>query len=238
MGCRQWNSEDMSWSPDTAFVEGLQFFSASVTLIRDNDWQRPSPCTEWTVLDVLGHVGTAVGFGTELLSGGQPEWSPSDPPGANIVGDPRSWWDGLVAPARQCDPGDVELTMEVDSPFGRRTIGDRVRVLPPWTSSSTDRDLARSVGSDVVIPTEAISSPTSPSDRSPKRRCAAPGCSGRLVGSPLPIPARAKVSSPGLAATLDGYRRRTGDPGLLIHVTSTRRSGAGGVKALRVYLDP
>lgn len=154
MGCRQWNSEDMPWSPDTAFVEGLQFFSASVTLIRDNDWQRPSPCTEWTVLDVLGHVGTAVGFGTELLSGGQPEWSPSDPPGANVVGDPRSWWDGLVAPARSA-VGDVELTMEVDSPFGRRTIGDGLS-FPALDLFIHGWDLARSVGSDVVIPTEAI----------------------------------------------------------------------------------
>lgn len=144
----------MPWSPDTVFVEGLGFFSASVTLLQDPDWQQASPCSEWTALDVLGHVGTAVGFGTKLLCGGQPVWSPSDPPGANVVGDPRSWWDALVTPARQA-VADVDLTMVVESPIGRRTVGDGLS-FPALDLFIHAWDLARSVGRDVVIPPEAI----------------------------------------------------------------------------------
>ncbi len=144
----------MPWAPDTAFVEGLDFFSASVNLLQDRDWQRPSPCSEWTALDVLGHVGTAVGFGTALLSGGEPEWSPADPPGAAVEGDPRSWWDALVAPARAA-VADVDLTVVVDSPFGRRSVGDGLS-FPALDLFVHAWDLARSAGGDVVIPDEAI----------------------------------------------------------------------------------
>ena len=144
----------MPWSPDTVFVEGLGFFSASVELLQDPEWQRASPCLEWTALDVLGHVGTAVGFGTELLGGGQPVWSPSDPPGASVVGHPRSWWDALVAPARQA-VADIDLTMVVESPLGRRTIGDGLS-FPALDLFIHAWDLARSVSRDVVIPPEAI----------------------------------------------------------------------------------
>ena len=144
----------MPWSPDTVFIEGLECFSASVTLIQDSDWQRVSPCSEWTALDVLGHVGTTVGFGTKLLHGEQPVWSPSNPPGANVVGDPRTWWDELVTPARQAVAG-VDLTMVVESPVGRRTIGDGLS-FPALDLFIHAWDLARSVGRDVVIPAEVI----------------------------------------------------------------------------------
>jgi len=144
----------MTWSPDAVFAEGLGYFSASVALFHDRDWQRPSPCSEWTTLDVLGHVGAAVGFGIELLSGRQPEWSPSDPPGSAVMGDPRSWWNSLVVPARRA-VADIDLAMEIDSPVGRRTVGDGLS-FPALDLFIHAWDLARSVGEDVVIPTEVV----------------------------------------------------------------------------------
>ena len=149
-----WNSWEMPWSPDTVFIEGLGFFSDSVTLLDDPDWQRASPCSEWTTLDVLGHVGTAVRFGTELLRGEQPVWSPSSPPGADVDGDPGTWWDALVTPARQAVVG-VDLTEVVESPVGRRSIGDGLS-FPALDLFIHAWDLARSVRRDVVIPTQVI----------------------------------------------------------------------------------
>jgi hypothetical protein len=63
-----------------AFVEGLEFFSEAVQRLSPAEWQRASPCANWQALDVLGHVGTAVAFGTKLLGGEQPAWAPADPP--------------------------------------------------------------------------------------------------------------------------------------------------------------
>jgi len=144
----------MVWSPDTVFVEGLGFFSEAAARLQPSDWQRPSPCSGWTALDVLGHVGTAVGFGTQLLRGEQPVWAPSDPPGNNVEGDPRSWWDALVSPARQAVVG-VDLAQVVDSPVGKRPVGEGLS-FPALDLYVHAWDLTRSVEADVDIPLEAI----------------------------------------------------------------------------------
>ena len=144
----------MARSPADVFVDGLDVFSGSVALYEDADWRRASPCSEWTALDVLGHVGTAVGFGTRLLRGEQPEWVPGDPPGASVAGDPRTWWDDLVTPARQAVAG-VDLAEVVESPVGRRTIGDGLS-FPALDLFIHAWDLARSVGGDVAIPVGVI----------------------------------------------------------------------------------
>jgi len=150
----QWNSCQMRWSPDTVFIEGLGYVSDSVAQLGDSHWQRPSPCEGWTALDILGHVGTAVGFGTRLLSGEHPVWSPREPPGAAVVGDPRSWWDGLVPSARQA-VADADLTMMVESPAGRRSVADGLS-FPALDLFIHAWDLVRCVGGDVSIPSEAI----------------------------------------------------------------------------------
>jgi len=185
----------MPWSPDTVFVEGLGFFSASVTLLQDRDWQRASPCSEWTALDVLGHVGTTVGFGTKLLCGEQPEWSPSDPPGTNVVGDPRSWWDALVTPARQA-VADVDLTLVVDSPVGRRTIGDGLS-FPALDLFIHAWDLARCVGRNVMIPPEAIEFAHVIFGPIPSEQMRSP----RIFGEPLAAPPGATHSEDFVAWT-------------------------------------
>jgi uncharacterized protein (TIGR03086 family) len=141
------------WSPDTAYLEGLGFFSAAVVLLDTSDWRGAPPCSGWTALDVLGHVGTAVRFGTELLGGGQPVWAPADPPGADVAGDPRSWWDALVTPARRA-VADVDLNLVVESPVGRRTVGDGLS-FPAVDLHVHAWDLARSVGRDIEVPAEA-----------------------------------------------------------------------------------
>ena len=185
----------MPWSPGTVFVEGLGFFSASVTLLQNPDWKRPSPCSEWTALDVLGHVGTAVGFGTKLLRGEQPVWSPSDPPGTNVVGDPHSWWDALVDPARRA-VADVDLTIVVESPVGKRTIGDGLS-FPALDLFIHAWDLARSVGRDVVIPPEAVEFAHVIFAPIPPERMRSP----RIFGDPVAAPPDATHSEEFIAWT-------------------------------------
>lgn len=58
----------MTWQPDAAFIDGLNFFTSAVSRLVASDWERPSPCEGWRTLDVLGHVGAAVQFGTLLLT--------------------------------------------------------------------------------------------------------------------------------------------------------------------------
>ncbi len=132
----------MRWQPDTAFLRGLGYFSGAVGELGMADWQGTSPCQDWRALDVLGHVGQATRFGTLLLQGAQPAWSPIEPPGAVVEGGPAAWWQELAAQARSAVTG-VDLSREVDSPMGRRSIGDGLsatasQAFIAWTGRDPD----------------------------------------------------------------------------------------------------
>lgn len=103
---------------------------------------------------MLGHVGTAVGFGTSLLVGEPATWAPSDPPGASVVGPPGQWWDAIVAPARQA-VADADLARVVSSPQGDRTVGEGLS-FPALDLFVHAWDLRRSAGVETEIPMEAI----------------------------------------------------------------------------------
>src|ERR1700753_867268 len=139
--------------PDTAFVQGLNFFGDAVRRLGADDWEQASPCRGWRALDVLGHVGQATRFGTALLQGTRPDWSPVDPPGALVEGVPDAWWDGLAVPARDAVDG-VDLSLEMDSPAGRRSVGEGLS-FPALDLYIHGWDIARSGGSDLGIPAAA-----------------------------------------------------------------------------------
>src|SRR6201996_9860480 len=109
----------VTMQPDAAFLQGLDFFGRAVGQLSPADWERPSPCSGWRALDVLGHVGQATRFGTALLQGTRPDWSPVEPPGAVVEGTPAAWGTGPADQAAEVVSG-VDLTREGDSPAGRR----------------------------------------------------------------------------------------------------------------------
>ncbi|PZR79394.1 MAG: TIGR03086 family protein [Candidatus Aeolococcus gillhamiae] len=144
----------MRWQPDQVYLNGIDFFSKAVDQLETSDWQRPSPCEGWKALDVLGHVGSAVRFGTLLLRGEQPAWKPSDPPGAAVEGDPAAWWKAKVEPALEA-VREADLEAVVDSPMGRRKVSEGLSfpALDLWVHAW---DLARCRGAELEIPAEAI----------------------------------------------------------------------------------
>ncbi|MEU5870383.1 TIGR03086 family metal-binding protein [Glycomyces sp. NPDC047369] len=49
------------------------------------DWNRPTPCSEWTVAQVLQHaVGDQLGFAAAITGGDGPSWNPFAPSGEPI----------------------------------------------------------------------------------------------------------------------------------------------------------
>lgn len=184
----------MPWTPDVAFLTGLDFFDDMVGSVDTQGWQQPSPCTGWTALDVLGHVGIATDFGAKLLSGGQPQWHPPlDPPGQAVTGDPEQWWSVKVGPARVAVEG-VDLATEVDSPMGRRPIGQGLS-FPAVDLFVHGWDLARSIGRDLEIPGEAIEFVHHALDRIPAEQMR----SSRVFGVQVVLPADATASQRFLA---------------------------------------
>jgi len=162
----------MPWSPDVAFLSGLDFFDDVVRSVGPQDWQRPSPCAGWLAVDVLGHIGIGTDFGTKLLRGEQPEWHPVDPPGQAVSGDPAHWWAVKVGPAREAVQG-VDLAQERDSPRGRRSIGQGLS-FPAVDLFVHGWDLARSAGRDVEIPDDAIAFAHQVLDPMPTERMRSP----------------------------------------------------------------
>ncbi len=144
----------MASQPDAVFIDGLDFFSSAVGRLDASGWERSSPCEGWRTLDVLGHVGAAVQFGTLLLMDQQPVWSPVDPPGGVVEGEPAAWWHALVGPARRAVAG-VDLAQVVDSPTGGRPVGEGLS-FPAVDLFVHAWDLARSVGEDLEVPAGVI----------------------------------------------------------------------------------
>lgn len=139
---------------DTVYLDGLDFFTAAVVRVQPSDWQRPTPCAGWRAVDMVGHVGAATRFGTRLLLGEAPDWEPVEPPGSVVDGDPATWWRRLVEPARAAVRA-VDLTRMVDSPMGRRSVGDGL-TFPAIDLFVHGWDLGRSVGVDLEIPAAAM----------------------------------------------------------------------------------
>jgi uncharacterized protein (TIGR03086 family) len=145
----------MTWSPDVAFINGLDFFTGAVDQVPADGWEGLSPCAGWCALDVLGHVGFATEFGTKLLRGEPVDFAGApQPPRSAVTGDPVLWWAGMVAPAKEA-VRQADLATVVDSPMGRRSIGEGLS-FPAVDLFVHGWDLARSVGADVGIPLDAM----------------------------------------------------------------------------------
>ena len=144
----------MQWQPDTAFLQGLDFFSGAVAELGDAAWQGASPCADWRALDVLGHVGQATRFGTLLLQGAQPAWAPVEPPGAAVDGTPGEWWEQLADQARTAVAG-ADLSRVLDSPRGQRSIAEGLS-FPALDLFVHGWDIGKSAGVDLDLPAGAI----------------------------------------------------------------------------------
>jgi uncharacterized protein (TIGR03086 family) len=144
----------MAWTSDQCYLAGLDHFTTCVHLLGPGDWDRPTPCAGWTARDVLGHVGGATRFGTQLLTGQPTPMPPIEQPAAAVDGDPVAWWNALVGPARAAVDG-VDLDRVVDSPMGPRSIADGLR-FPAIDLFIHGWDLARAAGHSVEIPAQVI----------------------------------------------------------------------------------
>ncbi len=147
----------MAWTPIDMYSNGLEFFGDVVDSTAADAWQNASPCDGWSALDVLGHVGSATAMGVRILRGEEMNFAQQDPPSSAVEGDPRSWWASLAATARDAVAGisPADLTREVDTPMGRRTVGEGLS-FPAVDLFIHAWDLAAATGRSVEFPDEAV----------------------------------------------------------------------------------
>jgi uncharacterized protein (TIGR03086 family) len=133
--------------------QGLDFFTAIITRLSDDDWERPTPCAGWTARDVLGHLATSTRVAISVMQGRPPVWPDVARPGDLVRGDPVEFWRGTVVQARDV-LRDADLARVMETPLGR-TVADDLAI-PVIDLYVHAWDLGFVAGIAVEIPADVI----------------------------------------------------------------------------------
>jgi uncharacterized protein (TIGR03086 family) len=168
---------------DAVFLSGLELFGSVVDRMPSSAWSEASPCDGWTALDVLGHLGSAIGFGVAILEGRAYEWPTFDRPADLVVGAPAAYWTEIATPARTAVEGaDLEATRE--TPMGVRTVGEGL-AFPAIDLFVHAWDIGRAGGIGVEVPDDVIAFAHGYIDPLPEERVRG---AGRAFGPPVVAP--------------------------------------------------
>lgn len=143
-------------SPRELYLRALDGVMAVVECSNDSSWDTPSPCTEWSTQQLLGHLIDGQHQLNAMLTGQGPRLPITDPQAlAHLAGDtPAMSWrqahQATVAVLTHLDP-----TRIVDTPLGKRTVLDvlSVAVIEPLIHAW---DLAVATGQSVVLDPAAV----------------------------------------------------------------------------------
>ncbi|CAM5245709.1 TIGR03086 family protein OS=Streptomyces alboniger OX=132473 GN=CP975_30320 PE=4 SV=1 [Streptomyces alboniger] len=132
--------------------EALDLFAARVHAIRPDQWDAPTPCTDWTVRDLVDHLTTEQLWVPSLVRDGATVESVGDSFDGDVLGpDPVTSWDTASAASRAAfrEPGALDRTVHLSSGessathyCGQMTMDLTVHA---W-------DLSRAIGADEKLP--------------------------------------------------------------------------------------
>ncbi len=124
-------------------------FTARVAAVPDERWSNPSPCAEWTALDVVGHMvevhGRMLGFVDRELG-----------PVPSVDEDPLGAWTAArdVVQADLDDP--QRAAAAFDGYFGRTTFAESVDRFVCFDLLIHGWDLARATGQDETLDLDEV----------------------------------------------------------------------------------
>ncbi|MEV6104712.1 TIGR03086 family metal-binding protein [Streptomyces sp. NPDC051940] len=132
-------------------AEALDFFTRRVHLVRPDQWDAPTPCTEWSVRDLVNHLTVEQLWVPPLVEGATIAEVGDRFDGDQLGDDPVATWDRAAASALSAfnEPGAME-----------RTVHLSVGATPAeayCSQMTTDAavhgwDLARAIGADEQMP--------------------------------------------------------------------------------------
>ncbi len=132
--------------------EALDLFTQRVHAVRADQWDAPTPCTDWTVRDLVNHLTAEQLWVPPLLRDGATVDSVGDAFDGDMLGpDPVASWDTAAAASRAAfhEPGALDRAVhlsfgETPAPFycGQMTTD---LVVHAW-------DLSRAIGADETLP--------------------------------------------------------------------------------------
>lgn len=138
---------------DRAFAE----FGRRVHAVGPDQWSAATPCTDWTVRDLVNHLTGEQLWVPPLLGGATVEEVGSRFDGDVLGVDPVSAWDSAATAARAAfaEPGALERTVHLS--YGERPAQYYLQemtadlVIHAW-------DLARAIGADETLDPELVDS--------------------------------------------------------------------------------
>ncbi|MYU52955.1 MULTISPECIES: TIGR03086 family metal-binding protein [Streptomyces] len=135
-----------------AHGEALKLFGTRVHAVRDDQWDAPTPCTEWSVRDLVNHLTAEQLWVPRLVRDGATIADVgSDFDGDRLGDDPAAVWDraAVAAVAAFAAPGALDRTVQLSygsSPadaYCAQMMADAV--VHAW-------DLSRAIGAEEKLP--------------------------------------------------------------------------------------
>jgi uncharacterized protein (TIGR03086 family) len=137
-------------------AEALQLFTDRVHAVRDDQWSAPTPCTEWSVRDLVAHLTSEQLWVPSLVTEGLTVAEVGDAYDGDVLGDdPVAVWDRAAAGAREAfaAPGAFGRTVHLSygdtaaDAYCAQMVSDAV--VHSW-------DLARAIGADEGLPEDLV----------------------------------------------------------------------------------
>lgn len=133
-------------------TEALALFTDRVHAVRDDQWDDPTPCTEWSVRDLVNHLTAEQLWVPDLVTDGATIEDVGDAYDGDVLGErPRHAWDSAAHAARKAfsDEGALEGTVQLSygetptTAYCSQMISDAV--VHTW-------DLSRAIGAEERLP--------------------------------------------------------------------------------------
>ena len=137
----------------TAHGKARQEFDRRVQVIADDQWDNPTPDTDWTVRDLLEHLVGEQLWVPLLLAGATIEEVGNRFDGDNLGDDPKAAWSSAATATRQAwlEPGATARTVHL-------SFGDTSATEYGWQMTMDLAvhawDLARGIGADGTLPAD------------------------------------------------------------------------------------
>jgi len=142
--------------PVAAVKRSVALIQERIDAVKDDQWDDPTPCSEWTVRDLVGHV---IGGGrlltSELTGQPTPAFDPAMKPGVLASGDAKATVQQVVAGFHAALDTHGALERTVNMPFGAVPAPMAITIIAYDVLVHT-WDLSRAIGFDEKLPADAV----------------------------------------------------------------------------------
>ncbi|WP_351222791.1 TIGR03086 family metal-binding protein [Streptomyces sp. NPDC002133] len=133
-------------------AEALALFTDRVHAVRPDQWEAPTPCTEWSVRDLVNHLTAEQLWVSPLVGEGRTMADVGDAFDGDVLGEhPAVTWDCAASAAKAAfnEPGALERTVELS--YGESTVA---AYCAQMVADATVHawDLSRAIGADEALP--------------------------------------------------------------------------------------